>query len=267
MNKGKKRPFKKRVPDFIGDKGFYIVLFLCVAVIGITSWILSSKLTGPGLVDTPVLSTRVNPTPTDAAVVPTFVIPTPDAQPPATAKPAETAPHSPAPSAEPDTAPDTAQTSQAADTPDEPSDADKSSEPVAQHFLWPLSGAVETPHSVEALLYDKTMADWRTHTGLDIAAAIGAKVMAASDGTVERVFNDEMYGTTVVIRHMGGLTSIYSNLAATPTVNEGDAVRIGDVIGSVGDTALAEAGEVTHLHFGMELNGTAIDPTWYLPTR
>jgi murein DD-endopeptidase MepM/ murein hydrolase activator NlpD len=87
---------------------------------------------------------------------------------------------------------------------------------------------------VEALAYDKTMADWRTHSGIDIEASLGAKVVATANGRVEAVYNDEMFGTTVVISHGGSLRSVYCNLAAEPTVKAGDAVRMGDVIGSVG---------------------------------
>ncbi|MBR6522922.1 MAG: peptidoglycan DD-metalloendopeptidase family protein, partial [Oscillospiraceae bacterium] len=132
-------------------------------------------------------------------------------------------------------------------------------------FVWPVAGTVETPHSVEALVYSRTMADWRTHTGLDIAAGLGSKVIAAAEGTVEQVFSDDMYGTTVVIHHGGGLRSIYSNLAEKPTVSVGDSVALGDVIGSVGQTALAEVGDVNHLHFEMTLDGEAVDPAEYLP--
>ncbi|MBO4330965.1 MAG: M23 family metallopeptidase, partial [Oscillospiraceae bacterium] len=150
-------------------------------------------------------------------------------------------------------------------TPETP--APEASEPAVLHFQWPLSGTVETQHSTDELIYDRTMADWRTHSGMDISAPIGTLVMASSDGVVADVYDDGMYGSTVILRHSGGMTSIYSNLAATPAVSAGDTVKIGEVIGAVGDTALAEAGTVTHLHFGMTLNGEAVDPALYLPRR
>ena len=134
-------------------------------------------------------------------------------------------------------------------------------------FIWPVVGSVETPHSVEALVYSRTMADWRTHSGIDISTGLGGKVIAAADGTVEQVYTDEMYGMTVVIHHGGGLRSIYSNLAETPAVAVGESVGIGDTIGSVGQTALAEIGDVTHLHFEMTLDGETVDPNDYLPLR
>jgi murein DD-endopeptidase MepM/ murein hydrolase activator NlpD len=82
---------------------------------------------------------------------------------------------------------------------------------------------------------------------------------------VKSVAQDDLMGTTVIIDHGNGLKSIYSNLAATPTVSAGDSVDTGTVIGAVGDTAIAESERVSHLHFEMTKNGTAVDPSEYLP--
>jgi murein DD-endopeptidase MepM/ murein hydrolase activator NlpD len=111
------------------------------------------------------------------------------------------------------------------------------------------------------------MSDWRTHDGIDIAGTIGAKVMAAADGTVVDVITDDMLGTTVIIDHGKGLKSIYSNLAKTPVVKKGDKVAMGSVIGAVGDTALGESAEATHLHFAMTKNDAPVDPSKYLPKK
>ena len=111
------------------------------------------------------------------------------------------------------------------------------------------------------------MGDWRTHEGWDIAAAMGGSVLSAADGTVSRVYTDELYGTTVEINHGCGVVSCYANLSDSPAVSVGDRVRGGDVIGQVGDTALCEVGEECHLHFAMKLNGALEDPARWLPER
>jgi len=134
-------------------------------------------------------------------------------------------------------------------------------------FVWPLAGDVAVGYAVDTLLYDKTMGDWRAHPALDITGAIGTKVMAVADGVVKDVYNDDPLGTTVVIEHTGGLESVYANLAGTPTVKVGDKVTMGAVIGAIGDTAIGETNEVTHLHFAMTLNGAPADPGDYLPKR
>lgn len=53
-------------------------------------------------------------------------------------------------------------------------------------------------YAMTALVYDETMADWRTHDGIDIAADYGAVVSAMASGTVTQVYHDDRYGTTVV---------------------------------------------------------------------
>lgn len=72
-------------------------------------------------------------------------------------------------------------------------------------------------------------------------------------------------GTTVVIDHGGELTSTYCNLASQPPVSVGDRVERGTVIGSVGDTAIAESALASHLHLEMAQNGLSVDPLSYLP--
>ena len=117
---------------------------------------------------------------------------------------------------------------------------------------------------MDALLYDTTMGDWRTHDGLDVTADLGEHVVASASGTVTDIYDDALYGTTVVISHGGGYETVYSNLAALPTVEIGDSVEAGETIGAVGTTAICEAGEVFHLHFAMRLDGASVNPSDYL---
>ncbi len=248
----KKKSFSQRLEAFFAGKGFYIVLFLCVAVIGVSAWVL---LTGTGTnVENPADSLEAsNPTIATAAPTPTPVPATPEPTAPATGEEAAAT-----------QAPETG----AAEAPEEETSAVWSEEEVAQTtttFIWPVSGEIEIPYSVTTLLYNRTMADWRTHDGIDIAAELGAQVMAAGDGRVESVYTDDLYGVTVVIDHYGGLKSVYANLADTPVVAEGDSVVAGEIIGAVGTTALCEIGEVTHLHFAMTQDGQSVDPGEYLP--
>lgn len=234
--------------SFFAGKGFYIVLFLCAAVIGVSAWTLISRS-----------RTSVEPEPIEDIVM--------SAVTPAAIEPVKT----PAPVIweVPDDAVEVvAQPSPPAVAATEASEPEPPApEPVAQTagFIWPVMGEVEKEYSVEALLYDRTMADWRTHDGLDIAAPLGEKVLSVSAGKVAKVYTDELYGSTVVTDHANGLQSVYSNLAATPAVSEGESVLTGQVIGAVGDTALCEIGEVYHLHLSMTQNGASIDPREYLP--
>lgn len=128
----------------------------------------------------------------------------------------------------------------------------------------PVSGTVIGDYAMEALAYNATTQDWRVHNGVDLAAAEGETVMAARDGTVTAVYEDEAYGTTVVIQHDDGYTTHYCNLAEGPAVSAGQTVAAGDAIGVVGRTAVLELGEDSHLHFAVFLDGAPVDPNEFL---
>ena len=128
----------------------------------------------------------------------------------------------------------------------------------------PLKGEVLMAFSVDQLVYSPTLADWRTHDGVDISAKPGTTVLAATAGTVASVEDHPLMGTTVVIDHEGGYTTTYSNLQAKPTVQPGDLVTAGQIIGAVGTTAAAEAAQSPHLHFSVTQNGEAVDPNTFL---
>lgn len=241
-----KKPFYQRVGDFIEGKGFYIVLLLCVAAIGVSGWFLYSSFSRSSEELAAGGPAKITVTPTPMPTVQAAVTAKPTAAPPATATPKPAA--TPKPSAAPAATPTPAATSAAAPT----------------SWLWPVQGEVITGYTVDALAYDPTMADWRTHTGVDIAASAGTEVRAAASGTVSDVSSDAMMGTTVTVDHGGGVTSVYANLASTPTVEVGDAVSTGDILGSVGNTAIAESALPDHLHFSLERDGTPVNPLDYL---
>ena len=132
--------------------------------------------------------------------------------------------------------------------------------PVAPRLIVsPLSGETVAAFSMDELAYSETLADWRTHDGIDIKADAGTQVLAASSGTVLSVADDDLMGTTVVIAHDGGYETTYSNLQSVPTVAPEQYVSAGQVIGAVGTTSLAEASMSPHLHFSVSKDGKVID--------
>ena len=264
-----KKSFGEKLEAFFAGKGFYIVLFLCVAVIGVSAW---AMLTGKG---TSVEDSAGSLDMTLAAAEEETYLPSGNT---VSDKAAETGKDSAATAegkrTEEVTLPEIEVPTPEPDVQEEPSvgTAELVWEPAQEtvvedqtFFVWPVVGETENGYSMTALQYDRTMRDWRTHDGVDIATALGEQVKAACAGTVTQVYDDEMLGCTVVIEHAGGLTSRYSNLQELPTVAPGDAVVTGQVIGAVGDTAICESGEVVHLHFAMSLDGKSVDPTEYMP--
>ena len=128
----------------------------------------------------------------------------------------------------------------------------------------PISGVEVAGYAMDCLSYNETTRDWRVHNGVDLAAEAGTEVMAAADGVVYTTYTDDMMGTTVVIRHDGGYTTRYASLAEELKVGPGDQVVLGQVIGTVGETALVETAAGPHVHFSVLCNDETVDPADFL---
>ena len=237
----------KRLEGFLSGKGFYIVLFLCAAVIGVSAWMMAA---GNETMSNDALQTSVN-TQEDRRVE-TVIIPARPEKP--TVLEPEIEAEAPAVSEE-----GPADVSAPVDNID--------STPVevtAPVYAWPLSGELDRGHSGDRLVYDVTMQDWRSHEGIDILAEPGAVVQASCTGTVESIRQDDMFGTVVTIGHADGSKTIYANLEDSLNVTEGQQVESGQAVGAVGRSALSEIGQPSHLHFALQVGGHFVDPLDYL---
>ena len=132
-------------------------------------------------------------------------------------------------------------------------------------FILPVSGALAKSHDPELQVYSNTMKDYRTHLGVDLTTAENAPVYAAADGTVSKIWKDDWMGYCVAVKHSGNCYTIYQNLSETlpDGIKEGTAVRSGQLIASVGDSASVELAEEPHLHFEMTVNDLSVDPLKY----
>lgn len=244
----------QKLGNMLLGKGFYIVLFLCVATIGMSGYYLFQTFA-----DQPVQSQSVGG---DATVVlPDSEANGPDPQ-GSVPEEGEKTPHR---TYSPERVQSQPDNSVPAAQPDRETAA--LSQPVARVFTWPVKGELIRDFSLEVLALDPTMGDWRTHSGLDIGAELGTKVLAISAGTVTEVYEDGLMGTTVVVDHGEGLTSTYSNLAVQATVEPGEGVETGAILGAVGDSAIGESRLAPHLHLEVRKNGQTVDPMDYLPKR
>lgn len=128
----------------------------------------------------------------------------------------------------------------------------------------PVEGAPIFGYSMEALSYNQTTRDWRVHNGIDLAAQEGAPVMAAADGEIYTVYEDDAMGHTVVIRHNDGYTTCYSSLSEAVTVKPGDQVTMGHTIGYAADSAIVESTLGSHVHFSVTHYDEPMDPEEFL---
>jgi peptidoglycan LD-endopeptidase LytH len=117
--------------------------------------------------------------------------------------------------------------------------------------------------------FDAARGAGRRHDAIDIMAPEGTPVIAAADGTIEKLFNSVRGGLTIYERSPDQKwTYYYAHLSAyAPGLGEGQPVKRGQVIGRVGHTGDASAAG-PHLHFAINSmapgerwwNGTAINP-------
>lgn len=133
-----------------------------------------------------------------------------------------------------------------------------------QPNVMPVNGEVINPFSNGELVKSETLGVWKTHDGVDIAADSGAQVKSMNRGEVTKIWQDALWGNCITIDHGDGIIGHYYNLSAAITVEEGDEVESGQVIGAVGDTAQIEAAQPSHLHFGLKRNGEWIDPISFI---
>lgn len=131
-------------------------------------------------------------------------------------------------------------------------------------FEKPLEGEILKEFAKDSLIYSETLKEWITHLGVDIKAEKATVVKAAAEGVVKYIKNDPRFGLTVIIEHSNGFETRYANLLTTEFVAEGEKVRAGQTIGTVGDTSIYEIVDEPHLHFELLKNNENLDPNQYI---
>lgn len=98
------------------------------------------------------------------------------------------------------------------------------------------------------------------HQAIDIGAPTGSNIVAAADGTVTISTYSYSAGNYIMLNHGGGVSTVYMHCSQL-LVSAGDTVKQGQVIAKVGSTGYSTG---PHLHFGVRLNGSYVDPIKYV---
>ena len=122
----------------------------------------------------------------------------------------------------------------------------------------PGFGKILNGYSGDELVYSSTLGDWRTHNGVDYACAQDAQVCAPAAGKVTAVDTDSRWGSVVCIEDSAGhLWRVCGT--ADPTVQTGDEVSVGQILGRAGSIP-NECAEETHIHLEVLQGEQYLDP-------
>ena len=126
--------------------------------------------------------------------------------------------------------------------------------------IWPVRGSIsstygfrESPGGIGSTY----------HEGIDIAANYGVPVTATASGVVTQATWMDGYGYLVEIKHEGGVVTRYGHNSAL-LVTPGQEVEQGTTVALVGSTGNSTG---PHCHYEVRINGTAVDPTYFLPNN
>lgn len=126
-------------------------------------------------------------------------------------------------------------------------------------FAWPTPGYATITSEYGGRMHP-TLKVYKVHTGMDIGAPMGAKVVAGADGTVVKAEYNVAYGNYIVINHGNGYSTLYAHNSVL-NVSKGDFVVRGQTIAKVGSTGYSTG---PHCHFEVMINGQHTNPMPYL---
>ncbi len=143
------------------------------------------------------------------------------------------------------------------------------SSPSNISFVTPVEGNVIREFTTDTV-FSKTLNTWRTREGIDFKAEIGSPVVSVLDGVIEKIDNDlTERGQYIVVKHNDGFKTIYTNLDEEVKVVNGQKVRKGEVIATVGNTSGNYSNEDygSHFNFVMYLNNEEVNPSEYIKLK
>lgn len=268
--------WKNKLSKFFNNKGFYIVLAVCILIVAVTAiYVATQSMNSPdsGMNDSSkIISDEANlqNDPEDSALE--------DNDPGEQAK-AVAGSVSKADMASQSAVTDQSSTASKTVTPAKQSDVaasaktktDNTTAKAVNKFNRPVDGQImkDFTRDINTFSESKTLGDIRAHKGLDFKVEKLTKVRAVADGTICLV-EDNANGITVEISHGNdGLVTKYAGLSkqGLEDICCGLKVKANEIIGLVGDPIQSECEDGAHLHFEVLKNGKSVDPVPYLKSN
>ena len=160
------------------------------------------------------------------------------------------------------------QSEEAEEEPSEEEEADTSeTEQFAfaddSRLIWPVDGDVILNYSMDKSIYFSTLNQYKYHPAIVISAEVGSEVRCAARGGVADISVNEETGTTLTMDIGSGYQAIYGQLKEV-TVEEGDTVESGTVIGYVSEPTKYYTLEGSNLYFQLLKNREPVNPMDYM---
>ena len=160
------------------------------------------------------------------------------------------------------------QSEEAEEEPSEEEEADTSeTEQFAfaddSRLIWPVDGDVILNYSMDKSIYFSTLNQYKYHPAIVISAEVGSEVRCAARGEVTDISVNEETGTTLTMDIGSGYQAIYGQLKEV-TVEEGDTVESGTVIGYVSEPTKYYTLEGSNLYFQLLKNREPVNPMDYM---
>ncbi|MBS4538311.1 M23 family metallopeptidase [Clostridium sp. D2Q-11] len=255
-----KKSVMNRMKNVTQRDGFYLVLFLCICIVGITAvWVSSDNFNKVADLDE-----KENELAEDDRDIVDYYLDGDDyddQQDPDT----EDVDIEETDKAKEETKEEAKANTEEQKSTDEEAIEATSSQGKQLAMLVPIMGKQSMGFAEDKLVYSETLEQWTTHNGLDIQAAEGSAVRAVLSGVVKEVVTTDELGIVVTIDHSDGLQTKYGCLSTDEMVEAGQQIEKGDPIGAVGKSVGYELAQGPHLHFEVLEAGKNIDPKNYLP--
>lgn len=254
-------PKNMKIKTFLRDKGFYLVLAVCIVGASAAAWLTANK-TLDSIEENNRKIVEQNVTGEEKPWQDSIPLDIPD---PASTPAQELLPNVSKPQQPPTLQSAASSSALNTEQPETESEPLKPEQRLEQSpYTLPMASlAVIQPYSKGELVKNKTLNVWRTHDAVDLKGERDSAVTAVSDGVVTTIGTDPLWGGFVEIKHPDGCISSYSGVSAEKSLKKGANVKGGQKLGTLSDIP-AEISMEPHLHFAIKKNGAYLDPGIYL---